>query len=60
MSFHYRYRKQILISIFGLILIGGIGFSYFSFYYEKDSLFKRREKREDGLEKSNNHMVDNY
>lgn len=37
MSFHYRYRKQILITVFCLILIGGGVFSYFSFFYEKDS-----------------------
>lgn len=68
MSFHYRYRKQILISIFGLILIGGIGFSYFSFYYEKDSKPKeqvtlqnnvvKKKKKVENKEKIKEIMVD--
>lgn len=37
MSFHYRYRKQILIFLFCLFLIGGGVISYFSFFNEKDS-----------------------
>lgn len=42
MSFHYRYRKQILIFLFCLILVGGGVISYFSFFNEKDS--KPKEK----------------
>lgn len=42
MSFHYRYRKQILIFLFYLILVGGGVISYFSFFNEKDS--KPKEK----------------
>ena len=62
---------SLLVALFGILVVFGIFryrciycyncvFSCFLFYYEKDSVFKRREKREDGLEKSNNHMVDNY
>ncbi len=42
MTFHYRYRKQILIFLFCLILVGGGVISYFSFFNEKDS--KPKEK----------------
>lgn len=37
MSFHYRYRKQILIFLFCLILVSGGVISYFSNFYKKDS-----------------------
>lgn len=42
MTFHYRYRKQILIFLLCFILVGGGVISYFSFFNEKDS--KPKEK----------------
>lgn len=63
---------SLLVALFGILsCVSGIfryrciyyyncAFSCFLFYYEKDSVCKRREKREGGLEKSNNYMVDNY
>ena len=69
MSFHYRYRKQILISLFCLILVGGGLFSYFSFFNENDSDSKnkvvlqnntkvKKKKKVENQEKIEEIMVD--
>ncbi|WP_220529003.1 hypothetical protein [Klebsiella pneumoniae] len=63
---------SLLVALFGILVVFLVSFGIgayiaiiafslvFYFIMKKDSVFKRREKREDGLEKSNNHMVDNY
>lgn len=51
MSFHYRYRKQIIISlIIGILLISGIAYSIYSIYKNKD----KEEKNELLIKKKDN------
>lgn len=63
MSFHYRYRKQILILLFCLILVGGGVISYFSFFNEKDSKPKEKivlqKKKETTKKKSKQELEEN-
>lgn len=51
MSFHYRYRKQIIIGlIIGILLISGIAYSIYSIYKNKD----KEEKNELLIKKKDN------
>ena len=62
---------SLLVALFGILVVFlvsfGIGayiaiiaFSLVFIYYEKILYVKEEKKGEDSLEKSNNHMVDNY
>jgi len=64
MSFHYRYRKQIIIGlIIGILLISGIAYSIYSIYKNKDKEEKNElliKKKDNIKEETKNESKDLY